>query len=122
MEDDRLATEVYSFVSFVLSLVALPVWLIWILAPDEVLHSWGVTYYFDRWWALALPAQLLVTGVFIIHAYVALNMMACCPLDSPDMIADSSTAVTSELYGDYGEIPDIVDVDLSVVNKHMFFS
>ncbi|CAK0903229.1 unnamed protein product, partial [Prorocentrum cordatum] len=65
MGDDRLATEVYSFSSFLASLVALAGWLVWVSVPDDVLVSWGITYYPDKWWVLAVPTYIVTLGAFI---------------------------------------------------------
>mmetsp|Transcript_19052 Transcript_19052/g.53336 ORF Transcript_19052/g.53336 Transcript_19052/m.53336 type:complete len:135 (-) Transcript_19052:3-407(-) len=120
MAAERLVTEVYSFVSFVASILAAVAWLVWAYAPDEVLAALGVTYYPDKWWAIALPTYLVATLFFVGYTYVALNMMAGCPLDSADMIRDPSTEVTSVLFGAAGEIPDIKDIDLGVINRVLF--
>ena len=116
----RLSTEVYSFVSYVASHVAFAAWLAWVFVPDGALQSWGITYYPDRYWAVAAPTYLLATLFFVAYAYVALNMMAVCPLDSPDMIRDGSTPVTSDLFGPPGEIPDIKDIDRAAINGYLF--
>eukprot|EP00434_Breviolum_minutum_P021721 symbB.v1.2.019173.t2/scaffold1559.1/size111769/6 len=58
-KSDRLSTEVYSFASYLASHLAFLVWLIWVFLPDEVLHSWGITYYPDKWWAVAVPVYLI---------------------------------------------------------------
>eukprot|EP00747_Dinoflagellata_sp_TGD_P179283 gnl/TRDRNA2_/TRDRNA2_29857_c0_seq1.p1 gnl/TRDRNA2_/TRDRNA2_29857_c0~~gnl/TRDRNA2_/TRDRNA2_29857_c0_seq1.p1 ORF type:complete len:133 (-),score=12.55 gnl/TRDRNA2_/TRDRNA2_29857_c0_seq1:265-663(-) len=121
MVRDRLTIEVYSFVSYLASLVASLAWLIWAFAPDEWLRAWGITYYPDRWWGLALPAYIVVLLIFIFISYVALNMIASCPLDSVHMISDSSTPPTFGLHNTPpGAIPPFEDIDLSIINEHLF--
>mmetsp|Transcript_11391 Transcript_11391/g.9012 ORF Transcript_11391/g.9012 Transcript_11391/m.9012 type:complete len:134 (-) Transcript_11391:111-512(-) len=126
MGEDRLATEVYSFSSVLASLVAFAGWLVWVTLPDDILVRWGITYYPDKWWALAMPTYIVTLYAFITVAYIALNMMSSCPLHSEDLLSDSSTPVTGQLFGwpasrsDEGALPDIQDVDLAVVNQYLF--
>lgn len=120
MDGDRLVTEVYSFVSWSASIVAFFAWLLWALVPDDALRAWGVTYYPDKWWALALPLYGVVVAIFVVYAYVALNMMCSCPPDSVDIVRDGSTRITTELFGRPGEIPDVRDVDMATVNAYLF--
>mmetsp|Transcript_40241 Transcript_40241/g.85825 ORF Transcript_40241/g.85825 Transcript_40241/m.85825 type:complete len:153 (-) Transcript_40241:23-481(-) len=115
-----MAAKVAGLVSYYLSLVASALWLAWVVVPDSWLQVWGLRYCPDRWWALAVPTYIVVTFVFIVYAYVAVNMMATCPIDSVDLIRDSSTSITCSLYGEEGEIPNIEDVDLTIVNKLLF--
>merc|ERR1712224_937886 len=104
--DTRLRTEVYSFASYLASLVAFVLWLVWVFVPDDHLKAWGFTYYPDKWWALALPSFVCVTLAFVVYAYCALNMMASCPLDSSNMIRDASTPTTDVIFHPHGVIPD----------------
>eukprot|EP00913_Durusdinium_trenchii_P014096 g13230.t1 len=108
MDSDRLRTEVYSFASFLVSHLALCVWLLWVFVPEEVLHSWGITYYPDKWWAVALPIYLIPLAVFVLCSYNALNMMATCPLDS------AAWPHSGSMHG--------FDVAMRTMNQHIFSS
>jgi len=44
-------------------------YILWAYVPAPVLHSMGIWYYPDRWWALAIPCWLIA---LIIYIYVAL--------------------------------------------------
>mmetsp|Transcript_20810 Transcript_20810/g.65374 ORF Transcript_20810/g.65374 Transcript_20810/m.65374 type:complete len:141 (-) Transcript_20810:304-726(-) len=118
--NDRMATEVYSFVSFLASLVAFAAWLVWVFVPDEWLQSWGIAYFPSKWWALALPTYLVTMLAFVGYAYVALCMMAVRPLGSLDLVQDSSTPASKVLYRESGRIPDIQDINLAVVNRYLY--
>merc|ERR1711957_222904 len=118
--DRGLGNEVYSFVSLVASIVAFFAWLVWVLVPDAELYAWGITYYPDKWWSLALPAYLVTTLAFIAYTYVVLNMLACCPPDSVRMFKDPEHPTTQALFGNPGDIPDIVDIVLAVINGCLF--
>eukprot|EP00929_Paragymnodinium_shiwhaense_P110394 TRINITY_DN77386_c0_g1_i2.p2 TRINITY_DN77386_c0_g1~~TRINITY_DN77386_c0_g1_i2.p2 ORF type:complete len:125 (-),score=15.13 TRINITY_DN77386_c0_g1_i2:165-539(-) len=120
MTSPDTSTEVYSFVSCVFSLVGLFVWLVWTWVPQAWLAAYGLTYYPDTWWALALPTQLVATIAFIVYTYLALNLMSACSPESPEMLSDKSTPTSQQLFHKAGEIPDIMDVDLAVVNRYLF--
>lgn len=44
-------------------------YILWAYLPSPLLHQLGIHYYPDRWWALAVPAWLVM---LIIYIYVAL--------------------------------------------------
>ncbi|QIW98785.1 hypothetical protein AMS68_004303 [Peltaster fructicola] len=61
--------EYYGFTLYLTSSLAFVVYLLWAFLPSPFLHSLGIYYYPNRWWALAIPAW---TVIFIIYIYVAL--------------------------------------------------
>ncbi|KAI7931210.1 PIG-P domain-containing protein [Pyricularia oryzae] len=63
--------EYYGFVLYVLSWVALLIYLLWAFLPSPVLHAVGIYYYPSRWWALAVPGFLVM---LIVYIYVALAL------------------------------------------------
>mmetsp|Transcript_44723 Transcript_44723/g.96144 ORF Transcript_44723/g.96144 Transcript_44723/m.96144 type:complete len:124 (-) Transcript_44723:378-749(-) len=117
---DRLSTEVYSFVAYVAGNLCTLLWLIWVLVPDDVLIASGISYFPDKSWAIVIPMQIVGTLLFVVYTYICLNMLARCPLTSSNMMYDASTPQTTRMYGDPGEIPEIQDVKLTVINKVMF--
>ena len=56
--------------------------LAWALTPEAVLHSFGVTYYPAKWWALALPSWLCLA---VVYAYVAYGRRASHLCSSPGL-------------------------------------
>eukprot|EP00439_Symbiodinium_sp_Y106_P057692 s2181_g8.t1 len=118
MAADRLATEARSFASYLASHLAFLAWLLWVFTPDERLQSWGITYYPDRWWGVALPVYVIPLAIFVFLTYNALNMLSACPLDSVNMYRDASTPLTDELFATAGDIPDLQDVSFSTVNRN----
>lgn len=72
MTPSRLRAEYCGFFIYVLSGVALYTYVAWALMPDIVLHDWlAITYIPDTYWALAIPAYLLI---WMLSAYVALTL------------------------------------------------
>mmetsp|Transcript_24392 Transcript_24392/g.44768 ORF Transcript_24392/g.44768 Transcript_24392/m.44768 type:complete len:146 (+) Transcript_24392:107-544(+) len=119
---ERLSKEARSLASFIASIVAFASWLIWVLLPDSHLQEFGGGWFPDKRWALAVPTLLVIALFCIVCAYNALNMMASVPITSIDMIKDGSTTVTSEFFRKAGCIPELEDVDLTVVNEHLFLT
>ncbi|ODQ50672.1 ribokinase [Saitoella complicata NRRL Y-17804] len=65
----RPSTEYYGFVLYLLSSLSLLLWLLWSFTPSPWLEGIGITYFPDRWWALALPSWAVVGVGWV---YVAL--------------------------------------------------
>ena len=61
--------EYYGFAVYIASSAAFLMYLLWSYLPSPFLHQLGIHYYPNRWWALAIPAWLVV---LIIYIYVAL--------------------------------------------------
>jgi len=62
--------------------------LVWSVVPDEVLHAIGITYYPQKYWAVAFPIWLVSCWIFAILIYFASNWIATEPLDSYYTITD----------------------------------
>eukprot|EP00920_Eleutheroschizon_duboscqi_P008929 GHVT01020427.1.p1 GENE.GHVT01020427.1~~GHVT01020427.1.p1 ORF type:complete len:257 (+),score=47.94 GHVT01020427.1:166-936(+) len=84
----EISAEVYGFVSWICSFAVFGIYLIWSLAPDAFLHSLGVTYYPQRYWALSIPNYCLVACFCIFLTYNALNFLVTQPLTSYNLVAD----------------------------------
>jgi phosphatidylinositol glycan class P protein len=61
--------EYYGFALYFVSSAAFLVYLLWAYLPSPFLHQLGIHYYPNRWWALAVPAWLVV---LLVYVYVAL--------------------------------------------------
>lgn len=61
--------EYYGFVLYLASSLAFLMYILWSYLPSPFLHALGITYYPDRWWALAIPAWIVMVLIYI---YVAL--------------------------------------------------
>ncbi|EZG43415.1 PIG-P protein [Gregarina niphandrodes] len=47
-------TSVYGFVSWIVSFVLIVAYVVWEFVPDDLLYSWGITYYPWKYWGVAL--------------------------------------------------------------------
>lgn len=61
----------------------------WSLIPDHVWHGIGITYYPDRWWAVALPAYTLMFLLFFPLLYAAWSMFNTLDLDHLNTMMDA---------------------------------
>lgn len=86
--------EYYGFVLYLFSSMAFLVYLLWSYLPSPFLHALGIYYYPNRWWAVATPAFLVMTLVYIYVALAAYNTeMLTVPLSSAETIVDGAGKV-----------------------------
>ncbi|GMM30248.1 phosphatidylinositol N-acetylglucosaminyltransferase [Martiniozyma asiatica (nom. inval.)] len=89
--------EYKGFASHVLFCFAVILWLCWCFLPDALLNRLGIDYYPSKWWALAVPAYVLV---LMVYGYVALwsynRESLTLPLDDiRNFVDDSGVVLTS---------------------------
>ncbi|KAG7876043.1 hypothetical protein KL938_004715 [Ogataea parapolymorpha] len=122
--------EYKGFAAYVISFIFLFIWLSWSMIPDSILNNVGIYYYPSRWWALVIPAYVLVS---MMYTYVALALynieVKTPPLDDPRTIADPDGVVIAELphYQKkdldrylFSSTSGIWDLPLSEVNKVLY--
>ncbi|KAJ2782329.1 hypothetical protein GGI15_002944 [Coemansia interrupta] len=119
--------EYYGFVIYLVSLASFIVYLVWAYVPDHILEAIGITYYPDRYWALALPAWLLTAVGFAYLFNMAANMYSTPILNSMDNITDPYSNLpkdmdrAGEFYSnEIGGIPPVSDLSISLVNKCLY--
>ena len=57
----RGLTALYGFVAWIGTHICYAMFLLWAYVPEHVLQELGVTYYPNKYWAVALPSHALVT-------------------------------------------------------------
>jgi hypothetical protein len=83
--------EYYGFVLYLFSSLAFLMYLLWSYLPSPFLHALGIYYYPNRWWALAVPAFLVMTLCYIYVALAAYNTeMLTVPMSSVETIVDGA--------------------------------
>ncbi|KAJ2161573.1 hypothetical protein GGF46_001343 [Coemansia sp. RSA 552] len=119
--------EYYGFVVYLVSLASFVVYLLWAYLPDPVLEAVGITYYPDRYWAVALPAWWLMAVLFIYLFNIAMNMYNTPSLSSAHNISDPHSNLPDPMpdasafcYDEVGGIPPICDMPISLVNKCLY--
>lgn len=73
-DNEKPSKSILSFVAWTASIFVYLCFLAWALLPSKTLHYIGVTYYPSRYYAVALPAYVLVVYVLSGVAYVGINL------------------------------------------------
>lgn len=66
--------EYYGFVLYLASSLAFLMYILWSYLPSPFLHALGISYYPDRWWALAIPAWIVMVLIYIYVALACFNV------------------------------------------------
>ena len=86
--------EYYGFALYLASSAAFLMYILWAYLPSPFLHQLGIHYYPNRWWALAVPAWLVVTVLYIYVALASYNTKCLTlPLSSCENLVDECAMV-----------------------------
>lgn len=86
--------EYYGFTLYLVSSLTFVVYLLWSFLPSPFLHSLGIYYYPNRWWALAIPAWTVMFGVYIYVALASYNTgYLTLPMGSLECLVDEAANV-----------------------------
>lgn len=142
-QNGQAEAGVYGFVAWITSYFIYFLYLIWAFVPDSILNAIGLTYYPQksccflfffimcihpyRYWALAIPALIIVVLFTIVVGYASINMMNTPSLDALNVIADPAERLPTEheremLQRHPGSIPPAWDIPITVVNKAIYRS
>ncbi|KAK7551906.1 PIG-P-domain-containing protein [Phyllosticta citricarpa] len=86
--------EYYGFFIYLASSFAFLMYLLWAYLPRPFLHQLGIYYYPNRWWALAVPAWLVVLVVYIYVALASYNLgYLTLPMRSIENLVDDAAQI-----------------------------
>ena len=116
---------VYGFVAYQASYIFMVVYLIWAYVPDEILHSLGITYIPNKYWAVAIPTYIPFFIVCGITFYIGLNLTYVPQLNDPrtlghDRFSYPAREIDMQLNASKEELPIVRDIPIYKVNTHMF--
>lgn len=95
--------EYYGFTLYLTSSLAFIVYVLWAFLPSPFLHQLGISYYPNRWWALAIPAWTVMFVVYIYVALAAYNLgYLTLPLTSVDCLVDEAAQIA--VVDEHGQI------------------
>lgn len=114
----------------------LVLFLVWAYLPDVTLEAYGFSYLPSKHWALAMPSMLVMTYIFSIVLYKALNLLSTPPLSSYATVLDAHSVYLNSSNSDNGSneafdaldahadaaTPPICDIPIFQVNAHMLDS
>lgn len=132
--------SVYAFVGWITTIVFYIIFLIWAYTPDNILHSFGITYYpsrlilfpsfisflisfiylFYRYFAISIPAYIIIVYLLSVVLYIGINMMITPDPEEICTIRDQYTRYVPNSFIRYNSrdgIPDIGDIDPRYVSK-----
>jgi phosphatidylinositol glycan class P protein len=86
--------EYYGFALYLASSVAFLIYTLWAYLPSPFLHQLGIYYYPNRWWALAVPAWLVVLVMYIYIALASYNTgYLTLPMQSIENLVDEAAQI-----------------------------
>ncbi|RZF35114.1 hypothetical protein LSTR_LSTR009420 [Laodelphax striatellus] len=112
----------YGFALYLGSWTAFGLYLIWSFVPESFLHNLGLTYWPQKYWAVAIPVHLLITlGLFAFCIYPAINMTLVPPMDDMRILTDKySFEPTPVEKCRRGGIPEVSDIPMSEVCRRLY--
>jgi len=105
---------IYGFVTWTSTNVILVSLLFWAILPDSILAGLGITYFPDKYWALALSAFANLSFLFILFLGVSWNIYRTPNICSLNTITDPHTRPPVDTDG--GSVPILFDVPIVDAN------
>ena len=79
-------------------MVVFVVFLLWAFSPRSFLHAIGITYYPSRYYAISLPAYIIVFILVVNIGYIGINLMMTLEPDDMFTITDGQTRISPNAF------------------------
>ncbi|KAL4177951.1 hypothetical protein KRP22_002877 [Phytophthora ramorum] len=116
--------ELFGFGGWLASALLYVLFLVWAYVPEVTLEAYGFTYFPSKHWAVAVPAMIVVTYLFSLVLYKAVNLLSTPEIASYATILDTHTVPLPEgatcFQDDTEATPGIGDISIFEVNRHLF--
>ncbi len=113
--------SIYSFVAWIATFVVYIVFFLWAVLPYDFLYHYGITYYPSRYYAIALPAYIIVVYFVVNLSYIGWNMLSTLEPEDYGTFRDTNgTKSASPIYvrcGGKDGIPNMGDIDPMQISK-----
>ncbi|GFY43510.1 phosphatidylinositol N-acetylglucosaminyltransferase subunit P [Trichonephila inaurata madagascariensis] len=111
--------SVYGFVLYITNYTLLLIYLIWAYIPTPWLHALGLTYWPQKYWAVAIPVYICCCIlIFALLLYPGINLMMTPDLSSIQTITDEHARIPKPAVR--GSIPPIYDIPISEVCHKLY--
>ncbi|GIX60915.1 phosphatidylinositol N-acetylglucosaminyltransferase subunit P [Babesia caballi] len=110
--------EIKAYVSLIFCYVSLGLYFLWALTPEWLIHSYGITYYPSKHWAVALPSSLLLMAFFIIAYNFFSERSMLPPLNGASAFTDTHAEQSQEARRK--QKIALYDVSIESVNKMLY--
>ncbi|KAL4233399.1 phosphatidylinositol N-acetylglucosaminyltransferase gpi19 [Mactra antiquata] len=111
---------IYGFVLYLAAYVFFVVYVVWAYIPDAWLDAIGLSYWPQKYWAVAVPCYICVLWVLAYPAWFGYIHIITARLDSIDLITDEFAPLHQEDTKQTGTTPPLSDISISVVNRRLY--
>lgn len=124
-ESKDAQVAINGFIASILIIISSVGYVLWAVLPDAALHRLHMTYYPDRYWAVAVPAILVMFFFYYFSSSVLLTLMTTHPLDDGRCITDVDGKPDKEvdvraLANTNSSVSPWVDIPVSVASRLLF--
>lgn len=113
----------YGFALYLGASCGLALYLVWALVPDPILHGLGLTYWPQKYWALAVPIHLLVTlFLFVAFVYPAINLILTPDINDLRIIKDEFSISANSATNVNRGIPPVSDLPIADVCRNLYLN
>lgn len=111
---------VYGFVLYLAAYVGFVVYIIWAYVPDDWLEAVGLTYWPQKYWAVAVPCYLCMVFLLAFPIWFGYIFLCTPSPDSMDLITDDFKPSPDLDNLPEGAAAPLADLSISDVNRKLY--